>query len=231
MITLSNKKILLIIFIINVFCSCKTLKISNYFKLQENNIHKYRSTWVIGNEKVTRKVPIPTRSDNMPPQMPLDNRDTIKSLFNVIYKSQIVDNHKVFYAINPSDTLQNNPSIGQNHFLFSAMIFQGDTTYLAPVYKLKEIAKLKFSDFKYYIPPRIFKYDSIVIKDKTKKTILYDFKIKSLIIDNLIFDNCLTFYYQEDWPDIIYYGEIWVNIKNGILKWVRTTGRTEIRRL
>lgn len=225
-----NSKILFTVFALNILVSCKTIKISEYFKVQENQVQKYNSSWVIGNEKVTRKVPLPKPPDNMPPQIPFNNTDTVKDVFNVIYKSDIVNNHKIVYAIDPKDTLQNNPSIGQNHFLFSAMIFQGDTTYLAPIYKLNEIGKLKFSDFKNYIPPTISKNDSIIIKDKTKTTILFDFKIKSLVIDNVTHDKCLTFNLKIDWPEIIYYGEIWISKKDGILKWVRTTGRTEIRK-
>ena len=224
-------KIFFTVFALSILVSCRTIKISEYFKVQENQVQKYNSSWVIGNEKITRKVPDPRPLDkNMPAQMPFNNRDTVKDVFNVIYKSVIVDNRKIVFVIEPKDTLQNNPSIGQNHFLFSAMTFQGDTTYLAPIYKLNEIGKLKFSDFKNYIPPTISKKDSIIIKDRTKTTILYDFNIKSLVIDNLTYDKCLTFNLKVDWPEIIYYGEIWISKKYGILKWVRTTGRTEIRK-
>ena len=225
-----NTKIFFTIFALNILVSCKTIKISEYFKVQENQVLKYNSSWVIGNEKITRKVPVPKELDNMPPPMPLDNKDTVKYLFNVIYKSVEVDKHKIVYAIEPKDTFKYNPSIGQNHFLFSAMIFQGDTTYLAPIYKLNEIKDLKFSDFKFYIPPSISKKDSIVIRDRKKTTILYDFKIKNVEINNLNYDKCLIFNFKDDWPEVIYYGEIWMSKKEGIIKWVRTTGRTETRK-
>ena len=225
-----NTKIFFIVFALNILVSCKTIKISEYFKVQENEVQKYNSSWVIGNENVTIKVPVSKPLENMPSQMLFDNRDTVKDIFNIIYKSVTVNNHKIFYAIEPKDTLQKNPSIGQNHFLFSAMTFQGDTTYLAPIYKLSEIEKLRFTDFKNYIPPTISKNDSIIIKDRAKKTILYNFKIRSLVINNFTCDQCLTFNLKEDWPEIIYYGEIWISKKDGILKWVRTTGRTEIRK-
>ncbi len=226
-----NTKIFFTIFALNILLSCKTIKISEYFKVQENQVQQYNSSWVIGNEKITRKVSAQKPIDNMPAPMLFDKTDTVKELFNVIYKSVFVDNHKIVYAIDPKDTLQNNPSIGQNHFLFSAMNFQGDTTYLAPIYKLNEIGKLKFSDFKNYIPPTISKNDSIIIRERKKTTILSDFKIKSIVINNLTYDKCLTFIVKEDWPEIIYYGEIWISKKDGIVKWVRTTGRTEIRKL
>lgn len=219
-----------IIFIIITLTSCNVIRIGEYFSVKENEIQKYNSTWVIGTEKKLLKKPNTKLLGDMPPQMPSDYNDTIRNVFNLIYKSTYTNNLKIVYAIDVKDTLKANPSIGHNHFLFSVMVFRGDTTYLAPIYKLDEIQNLKFSDFKSYIPPSISKKDSILIRDGIKTTILYDFKIQPIKIDNVTYNKCLKLSFCEDLPEVVYFGEVWMSKKFGILKWIRTTGRTEVRK-
>ncbi len=207
----------------------QNLKIADYFKLKENEVQKFKSTWVIGSEKKIIKIPPPKRPENEASPMEPNLKDTIFSEFKVIYKHTEVDGHNVFYAVSTEDTLKADPYISSGHFLSSAMIFKNGSVLLYPVYKLSQLKKLKYSDFKAIIPASIIKTDSIVFRDQKKMTTLYNFLITSIQIGNVIHNKCLTFTIKEDWPEVTYFAQIWFDKKYGVLKWIRTTARTETR--
>jgi hypothetical protein len=224
------KVIFLILFsLVLITGYAQNLKISDYFKINENEVLKFKSTWVIGSEKKIIKIPPPKRSENMAPAMEPDLKDTIFSNFKVIHKRLEVDGHHVFYAINAEDSLEADPYIDASHFLSSAMIFQNGSVLLAPAHKLSQIKKLKYSDFKVAIPATIAKTDSIFISQGKKMTTLYDFKIITIKIGNVYYNKCLTFTIKEDYPEITYFAQVWLDKKYGVLKWIRTTARTETR--
>ncbi|MGI8581205.1 MAG: hypothetical protein ACR2KX_03380, partial [Chitinophagaceae bacterium] len=155
--------------------------------------------------------------------------DTISDRTEIIYKSTDIDGHKAFYAVNTIDTFKQNPDIGPRHFLFSAMVFFNDTTFIAPVYEKADLKKLSFADFKFKIPQTVTNKDSVVITDRKKKMVLYNFHKTILSLGKIKFTNCLAFDIRDEWPDALYGEKVWLHKEYGVLKWVRSTGRTETR--
>ena len=161
----------------------------------------------------------------------ISESDTIINQTQIIYKTVQIDGHKAFYAIATVDTLQKNPNIGPRHFLFSSLIFYKDTIYMAPVYGMADLYHLNFKDFKYKIPPRLNKQDSVMIVDGRKTLLLENFSKSTVSINNRKFSNCLTFDLKEIWPGKTYTGKVWIHKQYGLLKWIQSTGRVETREL
>jgi hypothetical protein len=127
------------------------------------------------------------------------------------------------------DTLLQNPTIGPRHFLFSSLIFYHDTVFIAPAYRKADLDRLSFKDFKYKIPPRLTKKDTVIIVDGTKTMLLVNFSKSTLTLNNRKFSDCLTFDIQEVWPETTYTGKVWLHKQYSLLKWIRSTGRIETR--
>ncbi|MCW3120072.1 MAG: hypothetical protein JWM28_4154 [Chitinophagaceae bacterium] len=218
------KPIFTLLLISFLICSCSTIKTTGYFNLKENQIESYNG-YFIKDEKDTDYKKIEQIFGS------ISEKDTVIDKTEIIYKTIEIEGHKAFYAVETIDTLQKNPSIGPRHYLFSSLLFFNDTTFVAPVYEKADLEKLKFKDFKYKIPPRLTKTDSVVIIDGKKKMVLQNFKKTKLSLGNKSFSNCLHFDLKEVWPDTLYIGKVWLHRQYGLLKWIRSTGRIETRKL
>ena len=207
--------------------SCSTIKSSKYFQLQENRVESYAGMFSITNDvkdfASANSINIP-----VPPRASMD-RDTLFDTTQVTYKTINIDGHKAYYSLDVHDTLEKNPNIGPMYFLFSAVIFEHDSVYVAPAYEKADLEKLHFSDFKYVIPPTVKQKDSIYIRDGKKVMILCNFLKSSLELNGRTFKECLHFDLLEVWPETLYKGEVWLHKKYGLLKWIRSTGRVETR--
>lgn len=216
------KFLLAIFFLFVLLNSCTTIKTIEFFKLKENKIETYNGIFIKNaNDKNYRQVEQLFGS--------LSKSDTIIGKMEIVHKTIDIDGNKAFYAVATKDTLRENPNIGTNYFLGSALIFSNDTTFIAPVYEKVELTKLKFSDFKYKIPPSVTKKDSVVIIDHKKRVVLYNFHKTTLTIDKKKFADCLAFEIRDVWPDALFGEKIWLHKKYGLLKWIRSTGRIETR--
>jgi len=213
---------LAIFFLCVLLNSCTTIKTTEFFKLEENKIETYNGIFIKNaNDNNYRLVEQLFGS--------ISKSDTIIDKKEIVYKTIDIDGNKAFYAVATKDTLKKNPNIGPNYFLFSAFIFSNDTTFIAPVYEKADLTKLKFNDFKYKIPPTVTRKDSVVIIDRKKRMVLYNFHKTTLMIDNKKFSDCLVFEIRSVWPDALYGEKIWLHKKYGLLKWIRSTGRIETR--
>lgn len=116
-------------------------------------------------------------------------------------------------------------------FLGSAMIFRNDSILLAPLQWDKPADSIRLKDFLYCIPPNINLTDTVLIKLQDRNIILSNFEYAT--IEDHILEICLKIKITEEYKDVKepYYGYVWMTKRFGIVKWVRVTGRTELRDL
>ena len=205
-----------------VIISCKSIRIIDYLKIQDNKRETFNGVFIKTADDVHYKIIEQLFGS-------VSSSDTVIEITEIIYKSINIEGHKAFYAIETIDTIKKNPNIGPRHFLYSAMLFFKDTTFIAPVFDKEDLNKLRFADFKFKIPPSVTNKDSVVIIDRKKRMVLYNFHKTSLSIGKNKFTNCLFLDIRDEWHDALYGEKVWVHKKHGVLKWVRSTGRTETR--
>ena len=219
-----NSQSISIILIALWLSSCSSIKTAEYFKIHENQIETYDGYFIKNpNDSIYRRMEQLFGS--------ISESDTVINQTQIIYKTVHIDGHKAFYAVETVDTLQKNPNIGPRHFLFSSLIFYNDTIYMAPVYSMADLHQLSFKDFKYKIPPRLTRKDSVMVVDGRKTLMLENFSKSTLFLNNRKFSDCLTFDIREIWPNTTYNGKVWLHKQYGLLKWIRSTGRVETREL
>ncbi|RYE54065.1 MAG: hypothetical protein EOP48_13065 [Sphingobacteriales bacterium] len=204
--------------------SCRTIKPYEYFKLNENQVDSFVGTFTKDKTDSTYM-----RIEGLFPSLAV--ADDFKEKYEITYKTKNIEGHKAFYAIEPKDTIYYDASVGPNHFLFSALIFEKGRVLIAPSYYLKDLRRLTFSDFKFVIPEKLSKRDTVRIVDKKKETILHNFRFDDLTIDGKKYNHCLLIDLLIKWPDTTYYSKVWLHKKFGVLKWIRDTGRTDTRLL
>jgi hypothetical protein len=217
-------KVVVTAILISSLLSCRTIKPFNYFKLQENQVDSFVGSFTKDKtDTMYRKI------ESLFPGLAVE--DDFREKYKIVYKTKTIEGHKAFYAVNTKDTIYYDASFGPNHFLFSALIFENGKVFIAPSYDLKELQRLKFSDFKYVIPERLSKRDTISIVDKKKETILHNFRFDNLLIDGKMYKQCLVIDLLIKWPDTTYHSKVWLHKKLGVLKWIRSTGRVDTRLL
>lgn len=215
-------KVLITSIIIICLFSCKTIRPYEYLKFNENQIDTFVGTFTKDSTDIIYK-----RVEGMFPSLAV--ADNFKEKYKIIYKTYNIEGHKAFYTLNTKDSFYYDASFSQNHFLSSALIFENGKVYLAPAYDLNDLYRLKFSDFKFIIPEKVTRRDSLNFKHKKKETILYNFRFENLIVAKKTFKNCLVIDLIEKWPDATYNAKVWLHKKYGVMKWIRTTGRTDNR--
>lgn len=208
-------------------CSNKIL-ISDYFRVNENEVLKYRGVFKPGLEKKIVKKQIPL-DPNMAPVMVPNPNDSFIDYTNFIYKTLPLENEKIYYAIELKDTSELNPDIGIHNFLNASFLYRNDTTFLTNAYRLNQLKKLELNDFKNFIPLTISKRKEISLNFGKETITLYDFKIVDFDLNGELYKKCLFFNIKFEWPEVIYFGEVVIDKKLGVLKWIRTTGRVETR--
>ena len=222
-----NTSFLLAIIILLASCSNKIL-VSKYFRVKENEVLKYRGVFKPGLEKkIIKKAN--SVDPNMPPVMRPDPNDSFVGFTNIIYKTLPLGNEKIYYVIELKDTTNVNPDIGIHNFLSASFLYRNDTTFVANPYRLDQLKKLELNDFKNFIPPAISKRKETALNFGKQTITLYDFKILDFNLNGKTYKKCLFFNFKSEWPEVIYFGEVVIDKKWGVLKWIRTTGRIETR--
>ena len=207
----------------------QTIRTMPYFILQENKVEHFRGIYSFRQKAPNLKSKDPIIS---PPPPSLPHKDTMVDETEIIYKTINISGHKAYYSINTSDTSSVNPIIGNNHLLFSVLIFEKGTVLLATVLTKADLFKLKFSDFRYRIPSIIKPGDTIVtLIYRNLKVLWCDFKITNLSLNGRIFYDCLQFKAIEISDEGIETGMVWLSKQYGLLKWVNYTGKIETREL
>ena len=225
--TINKKLTFLTLLILLVSCSNKIL-ISDYLRVKENEVLKFRGVFKPGLEKkiVKKQIAIDL---NMAPVMRPDFNDSFISYTNIIYKTLLLGKEKIYYVIDLKDTSKLNPDIGTHNFLSASLLYRNDTTFVTNAYRLNQLKKLELNDFKNFIPPTISKRKKITLNFGKETITLYDFKIVDFNLNGELYKKCLFFNIKSEWPEIIYFGEVVIDKKLGVLKWIRTTGRIENR--
>lgn len=204
--------------------SCRTIKPFEYFKLNENQVDSFIGAF--SKDKLDSNY---LKVERLFPSLAVN--DDFKEKYEIVYKTKNIGGHKAFYAVKTKDTIYYDASFGPNHFLFSALIFEEGKVFIAPSYDLKDLLRLKFSDFTFVIPEKLSKRDTIRVVDKKKETILQNFRFDDLTIDGKRYKHCLLIDLLIKWPDTTYYSKVWLHKEFGVLKWIRDTGRTDTRLL
>lgn len=204
--------------------SCSTIKPFEYFKVNENQVDSFIGAFT-KNKNDSNYI----KAERLFPSLAVG--DDFKEKYEIVYKTKNIEGHKAFYALKTKDTIYNDAIFGPNHFLFSALIFEKEKVFIAPSFDLKDLQRLKFSDFKFVIPNKLSKRDKIRVVDKKKETILQNFRFDDLTIDGKKYTHCLLIDLVIKWPDTTYYSKVWLHRELGVLKWIRETGRTDTRLL
>jgi hypothetical protein len=217
-----HRKILITAIFATTLFSCRTLRPFEYFKLNESQVDSFVGSFI--KDKTDSNY---MAVERLFPGLAVV--DDYKEKYEVIYKTRNIEGHKAFYTVRTKDTIYEGASFGPNHFLFSALIFEKGKVFIARSYDLKDLQRLKFSDFKFIIPEKLSRRATISIVDKTKETVLHNFRFDDLTIDGKKYKHCLVIDLLTRWPDTTHHSKVWLHKEYGVLKWIRSTGRTDIR--
>jgi hypothetical protein len=118
-------------------------------------------------------------------------------------------------------------------FLGCAMIFRNDSILMAPLESGKSSLAITLKDFKYAIPPTLTTADTLSIKMHDRVINFSKFKFETLRIKDKRIANCLKIQFTVKYENLKkpLYSYVWLDKSYGIIKWIRDTGRTEIRDL
>ena len=204
--------------------SCRTIKPFEYFRLNENQVDSFIGAFT--KDKTDSNY---IKVERLFPSLAVE--DDFREKYEIVYKTRNIEGRKAFYAVQTKDTTNHDASFGPNHFLFSALIFEKGKVFIAPSYNLKDLQRLKFADFKFVIPEKLSKRDTIRVVDKKKETLLHNFRFDDLTINGKKYAHCLLIDLAIKWPDTTYQSKVWLHKELGVLKWIRDTGRTDTRSL
>lgn len=207
----------------SLFTSCASIRTEDYFRLEENHTERFNGVFVKPSNFTYSAL------DNSFGRHP--GKDSVSENYIIAYRTVNIDGYKAFYALETSNLGQPNPPVGPHHFLSSALIFKDGEVLMAPVFHLKDVKELRFSDFRYKIPATVKRKDTITIQDGNKKMLLCQFKKENIIIGQREFKGCLKVELVVIWPGSTSRGYVWLSKEYGIVKWIRTTGRTETKDL
>jgi hypothetical protein len=203
-----------------LMASCHNIRPYRYFLWKENQVDSFSGYFV--------KDPLDSnysKTEKLFGAVTLS--DTFCENYALTYKTFDVDGEKAFYAIASTDRKKEQGKIGTGHFLHAALICRNDSVLVAPGLG-KDTGAFKLRDFAFVIPPRIHRKDSVVLVSGRMKLILHHFNSEKLAIGNKRL-HCLKISITESWPGKNYYGTAWLNKNYGVVKWIRTTGRTDTR--
>lgn len=217
-----NKFLITLLVISIIFSSCSSIKPVQYFKLEENTEHRYMGYFV------------KDKNDSFYRQMEqiygrVSQSDTVYDPYTTINKVINIDGFKAYYTMQSEDTLEVNPNIYTDNFLSCAIIRNGNTLLLAPLYKLNDLKTKHIYAFRYKIPPVLKFTDSIRIYDAGQESVITGFHKESIMIDGEKLRNCLAFKIINYYSASSATAYIWLNKNYGLVKWIRATGRIDTR--
>lgn len=157
--------------------------------------------------------------------------DTVHDTTEIVIRSIRHKGAKAFYTINTEDTLRADASINNFHFLFATTILRNDSLWVVPMHRRKDLQDLVSSDLWTFIPGRVRKKDTVIVENGKKTMVLHSFGRTRLSINDRQVRNCLRFTLLSKWPDTTYPGTVWLHRELGMVKWIRSTGRVDVRRL
>lgn len=141
----------------------------------------------------------------------------------VFTKSQLAGK-KIYYL----EKTAKKEAYGSNHFLFSAIAPLQGKIALAPYFFPDDLNKLSAESFTNTIPEFVNANDTLKLLEGDRTTLLYGFNLENIEVPTSPGKiECLKIEQEDRWPKNIYHAQVWISLKYGIVKWIRTTGRTE----
>lgn len=153
--------------------------------------------------------------------------DTIK----LVWREISIEKESAYYISSADDTTGIYAQLAS--FSGSAMIFRHDTILLASLTENQSPTLLTKADFSHIVTPNL-KFPKPFDLAKLKWSFLMevfikDFQFEDVTIGKTVLNNCLRLnlliYDRSSKPDK---ATVWLNREYGTVKWIRTTGRTEV---
>lgn len=153
--------------------------------------------------------------------------DTVK----LVWRKIPIDRDTAFYISRADDTTGIYAQLAS--FSGSAMMFKNDTILLASLTENQSPTNLTKDSFSHILPPNL-KFPKPFDLAKLKwafvmEIFIKDFKFEDVTIGNTVLKKCLRLnlivYDRSTKPDK---ATVWLSRDYGTVKWIRTTGRTEV---
>ena len=153
--------------------------------------------------------------------------DTIK----LVWRKIPIANETAYYISSADDTTGIYAQL--TSFSGSAMIFRNDTVLLASLTENQSPTLLTKNDFSHIVTPSL-KFPKPFDLAKLKwsfvmEIFIKDFQFEDVTIEKTVLKNCLRLnllvYDRSTKPDK---ATVWLSRDYGTVKWIRTTGRTEV---
>lgn len=153
--------------------------------------------------------------------------DTVK----LVWRKIPIEKETAYYISSADDTTGIYAQLAS--FSGSAMIFRNDTVLLASLTENQSPTLLTKSDFRHIVPPNLEfpkPFDLAKLKwNFVLDVFIKDFQFEDVTIGKTIVKNGLRLnllvYDRSTKPDK---ATVWLSREYGTLKWIRTTGRTEV---
>ncbi len=153
--------------------------------------------------------------------------DTIK----LVWRKILIDRDTAYYISSAEDTTGIWAQLAS--FSGSAMIFKNDSVRLASLTENQSSAKLTKDNFSHILPPNLKfpkPFDLAKLKWKfVMEIFIKDFHFEDITVGDIVLKKCLRLnlmvYDRSTKPDK---ATVWLSREYGTVKWIRTTGRTEV---
>lgn len=153
--------------------------------------------------------------------------DTVK----LVWRKIPIAKETAYYISSADDTTGIYAQLAS--FSGSAMIFRNDTVLLASLTENESPSLLTKNNFSHIVTPNLRfpkPFDLAKLKwNFVMEIFIKDFQYEDVTIDNTVLKNCLKLnllvYDRSTKPDK---ATVWLSKDYGTVKWIRTTGRTEV---
>ncbi|MBG9377692.1 hypothetical protein I5907_15730 [Panacibacter sp. DH6] len=153
--------------------------------------------------------------------------DTVK----LVWRKIPIANETAYYISSADDTTGNYAQL--RSFSGSAMIFRNDTILLASLTENQSPTLLTKNDFSHIVTSNLMfskPFDLAKLKwSFVMEIFIKDFQFEDVTIEKTVLKNCLRLnllvYDRSTKPDK---ATVWLSRDYGTVKWIRTTGRTEV---
>ncbi|HXC05284.1 MAG TPA: hypothetical protein VNZ86_11065, partial [Bacteroidia bacterium] len=119
------------------------------------------------------------------------------------------------------------PDIAYTSFGQGVFFYRNDSLFTLEASFVDQIREKQIRDARLILPARMSPGDSIRLDlGMNKQVYTYLYK-EDVTIKGRIYKDCIKIKMIEYWPETIYLGYIWLGNQIGVVKWMRTTGRTD----
>ncbi len=229
---------LIILLIVTLFSCSTNIKTIQYLKLNDNIDVHFIGTFKIDPSDENYKIVEVIYGGKNPKDTSLliekyewikKTNDRIVDDYYLLNRKEKINSLDIFYNINKRDVQKKDYPIGFANFFQSVFLIKHDTILFFPLYYKNELNNISEKKFTYTFPITLHKKDTIIYYYKKSKSLLTNFRLEDIKIDNKKLKNCL---YIKQMQTFLPYkdtsvSEAWYSKKYGLVKWIRATGRIE----